>query len=349
MRILASPAFANEKVNPYNALLYREIDKISPSVNEYSHKKSWLGRYDILHFHWPDGFINQPKLLKAFQRVMILTFVVASAKAKGTKLVWTVHNIVPHDAYHAKLSQYFMRWFIKQCDGLIFMSELSKNTFFEHYQPQEELQWAIIPHGHYRTSYPPAIDKGQAKKQLGLPENKKVLLSFGMIKPYKNIDVLVDVFARANPAEYLLVIAGNPDTPQMAECLEALQATSDKVRLFLKFIPDEELSVFLSAADLVILPYKAILNSGALLLALSFNKPVIAPRIGAFTALQQELGSQWIHCYDGELQPETLISASQQLLQAERPDICPLGNYDWDRLAQATLDFYRGLLRRPTH
>lgn len=349
MRILASPAFANEKVNPYNAQLYREIDKIAPSVDEYSHKKALLGKYDVIHFHWPDGYINQPKLLKALQRMWLFASIIMLAKLKGCLIVWTVHNIVPHDVYHPRLSQRFMRWFINRCDGLIFMSEQSKQSFFTHYKTKNKLRSAIIPHGHYRNSYPAAINQTRAKRQLGLPENMQVLLSFGMIKPYKNIDTLIEVFSQSGPANYLLVIAGNPDTQQLAERLKHLKGTNDNVRLFLHFIPDEELHLFLSAADLVILPYKAILNSGALLLALSFNKPVIAPRIGAFSALQQELGPAWIHCYDDKLCAATLVNAIHHLHQAERPIICPLINYNWDRLAQATRDFYQSLLPRSTH
>ena len=387
MRILASPAFANEKVNPYNALLYRGIETvvietvvietvatetvdstiidsktiankaidrktnnskiIKPSVSEYSHKKALLGKYDIIHFHWPDGYINQHSLLKLIQRAFVFSLIILMTKLKGAKIVWTVHNIAPHDAYHPKLSRLFMDWFINRCNGLIFMSEASKTTFFNLHQPPATIQYAIIPHGHYRSSYPAAIDKAIAKTQLGLSPDKKILLFCGMIKPYKNINALIQTFSQAQLADYELVIAGNPDSLQLEKQLQQQKGNNSSIHLFLRFIPDAELHVYLSAADVVILPYKSILNSGALLLALSFNKPVIAPHIGAFVALQQELGSQWVYSYEGDLQAPTLTTALYELAKLERATICPLENYDWNKLAASTVAFYQHLFLPP--
>ena len=127
MRILASPAFSNKKVNPYNALLYSNIKAITRahtqnSVHEYSHKKAILEKFDIIHFHWPDGYINQKSMFKTLQRSILLTLILFIVKLKGSRIVWTVHNVSPHDAFHPAYSHFFMRWYSKQCDGHILMS-----------------------------------------------------------------------------------------------------------------------------------------------------------------------------------------------------------------------------------
>lgn len=347
MRILASPAFANKKINPYNALLYSNINAITRKkgvdiVQEYSHKKALLKKFDIVHFHWPDGYINQKNILKTWQRSLLLCFILLVVKLKGSKIVWTVHNVTPHDAFHPGYSKAFMSWFAKQCDGVIFMSEESKATFFNLYSCKDNIRYAIIPHGHYRNSYPSPIAQADAKSQLGLPANKRVLLFFGMIKPYKNIDALMETFNQAKMYDYVLVVAGNTDSPELKEQLIA-QSKNPHIHLFLQFIPDDKLHIYLSAADVVILPYKSILNSGALLLALSFNRPVIAPHIGAFVALQQELGRKWIYSYANELEPSALKNALRYLETQERNAACPLENYDWDKIAASTLTFYRQL------
>ena len=163
-----------------------------------------------------------------------------------------------------------------------------------------------------------------------------------MIKPYKNIESLIQNFIQADINDYVLVIAGNPGSVQLREQLQ--QYSHPDLYRFLHFIPDDQLHVFLSAADAVILPYKAILNSGALLLALSFNKPVIAPDIGAFLTLQQELGKQWIFCYRGDLTPGTLKTALGSFTEQLRPAVCPLENYEWHKIASMTLEFYQQLL-----
>jgi beta-1,4-mannosyltransferase len=356
MRILASPAFANEKVNPYNALLYRHMLAINDDgsatqtalIEDYTHKRAFFGRYDILHFHWPDGYVNKRGWLKSLQRALLFACVLLASKVKHSKIVWTVHNVQPHDAYHPGFSRRFMRWFVEQCNGFIFMSEDSKEKFLQSYQPPATAHFAIIPHGHYRESYPAAIAPAAARQRLGLPADQKVLLFAGMIKPYKNLEGLIELFNATRPQDYVLVIAGNTDSQALAERLRKLAAGNPDIYLFLQFIPDNQLHIYLSAADAVILPYKAILNSGALLLALSFNKPVIAPRLGAFSALQQELGFEWIYCYDGELSASELAHALDILPLQQRPAQCPLDNYDWQKIALQTLNFYQRLFQVQT-
>lgn len=344
MRILASPAFSNEKVNPYNALLYRELQRLGVEVGEYRHSRLFGKTADLVHFHWPDGYINQKSLAKTWLRILLLTAAVYLLKFKGSKLVWTVHNTAPHDAIRPQLSAAFMQWFTRRCDGFIFMSEANKAAFYQRYQPADSSRYAIIPHGHYRTCYPPAISQVAAKQHLGLDADKKVLLFIGMIKPYKNIDGLMQAFNEADLGDHQLVIAGKPDSTELRDELEALKGANTK--LFLRFIPDSELNVYMSAADVVILPYTAILNSGALLLALSYNRPVIAPHMGAIIDLQKNLGLQWIYGYAGDLTASCLRHALIALEHSTRDPICPLENYNWDKLAASTVDFYRQLRER---
>ena len=347
MRILAAPAFSNEKVNPYNALLYRELQKLGVDVGEYQHAKALQEQVDLVHYHWPDDYTNPKGLVKTWQRILLLAFMVCTLKLKGRKLVYTVHNTAPHDAFRPRLSKMFMNWFIRRCDGFIFMSEANKTAFYQRYQPPENIAYAIIPHGHYRNSYPPEITRTEAKQLLELNINKKVLLFVGMIKPYKNIPTLMKAFNEAQLTNYQLVIAGTPDNAELRAELETLKNVN--TRLFLRFIPDSELNVYMSAADAVILPYKAILNSGALLLALSFNRPVIAPHMGAIVDMQKSLGLQWIYGYTGDLTANNLQHALIALENSARPAECPLDDYSWDKLAASTLDFYCQLTTRPTN
>lgn len=347
MQILAAPAFINEKINPYNALLYRELQKLGVNVGEYHHTKALQDQPRLVHFHWPDGYINQPGLAKTWQRILLLSTMVCLLKIKGVKLVWTVHNTAPHDALRPRLSRSFMQWFIRRCDGFIFMSEANKAAFYQRYKPSSKSHYTIIPHGHYRSCYPAAIDKQEAKQKLGLDAHKKVLLFVGRVKPYKNIPNLLQAFNEEQREDYQLVIAGKPDSAELQAELESIKHPSN--RLFLQFIPDDELNVYMSAADIVILPYKGLLNSGALLLALSYNRPVIAPHMGAVADLQKSLGLQWIYGYEGALTASRLQHALIALENSARPAECPLDDYSWDKLAASTLDFYCQLTTRPTN
>lgn len=344
MRILASPAFSNERVNPYNAQLYRNIVAAGHTVCEYSHKRVLLEKFDIVHVHWPDGYIDQRNGFKASQRAVLLLMMMSIAKFKGAQLVWTVHNLKPHDAYHPTFSQKFLSQFLKLCNGLIFLTEEGKNNFLQDYPAKKNMAYRIIPHGHYRDSYPQAINQAQAKAELNLNPDKKVLLFMGMIKPYKNCDALIKEFGEAKLSEYVLVIAGKPDSPKYKQQLELLAKEHNNIDLRLEFIPNDQVHLYMSAADRVILPYKSILNSGALLLALSFNKPVIAPHLGAFIDLQNELGLQWIYSYLGDLNATNLHAILQQLDRIPRTSVCPLDNYDWRNIAESTIEFYKEIL-----
>lgn len=344
MRILASPAFSNERVNPYNAQLYRKIETLGHSVFEYSHKRVVQEKFDIVHVHWPDGYVDQRNPLKALQRALLLLLMMSVAKVKGARLVWTAHNLKPHDAHHPKFSQFFLTQFLKLCNGLIFLTAEGRNSFLQYYPEERDMPCAVVPHGHYRDSYPKAIDQTQAKAELGIVTDRKILLFMGMIKPYKNCDALIKEFNAAKLKDYVLVIAGKPDTPKYKRELEELAKNNEHIHLRLEFIPDNQLHLYMSAADCVILPYKSILNSGALLLALSFNKPVIAPHIGAFVDLQNELGLQWIYSYVSDLTAENLGFMLRQLDKLARPSLCPLENYDWRKLAELTIDFYEEIL-----
>lgn len=343
MKIFAAPAFSNENVNPYNALLYRELVHSGVAVEEYRHSQALSKPSDLVHFHWPDGDINRPSLAKSLLRMLLLAITLSVLKIKGTKVVWTVHNTAPHDALRPRLSHLFMQWFVRRCDGFIFMSDANRAAFYARYQVAPGVAHAIIPHGHYRSCYPKAIDSRIAKISLGLDPTKKVLLFIGMIKPYKNIDGLMHAFNHITATDYQLVIAGSADNATEALQKTLTNCTNPATTMFLRFIPDDELAIFMSAADAVVLPYKAILNSGALLLALSYNRPILAPHMGAIAELQKSLGAEWIQSYSGELTPHSLEQGLRNLAQSKRPDQCPLEDYNWDKLAAQTLEFYRRL------
>src|SRR5690606_1044256 len=273
---------------------YQEVNNIAPVVEENSHINALIKCPDILHCHWPDVYADEPSLFKALRSMLVLSFIVTLSKLKGTKIAVTVHNMTPHDSCHPRLSARFMKWFVSCCDGFIFMSKESETEFLSRYRLHRNLCAAIIPHGHYRNSYPPLPDgctdytstdnsdavTRRAKDELDIPAGKKIILSFGMIKSYKNMDRLLQAFIDASFDDYILVIAGNPEPAQLAHELNDIARGHPDIKLVLRFIPDSDVSLYHCAADIVVLPYKYMLNSGALLLALSFNKPVIAPHIG---------------------------------------------------------------------
>src|SRR5436305_14721634 len=89
-RVLAWPAFKPETGNPYNALLAGALEKRGAQVEEFTPARLLRGRYDIWHLHWPERAAN--RLL----RVAIFAVLVLVARARKTRVVWTVHNLDGH-------------------------------------------------------------------------------------------------------------------------------------------------------------------------------------------------------------------------------------------------------------
>jgi glycosyltransferase involved in cell wall biosynthesis len=270
--------------------------------------------------------------------MLILALTVLVVRLRGARLVWTAHNILPHDVRRERQARGFLHWFARRCNGLIFLSQSSMDQFFAVYPLARKPVCAIIPHGHYRPAYPTVPDRQAARRALGLPEDKTLLLYFGMIKPYKNVDRLIESFIALADDRTVLVIAGKPDSPDLAQRLAAAASGRDDIRCFFTFIEDADVPTYFSAADLVALPYEKILNSGTVLLALSFNRPVVVPRLGSLAEVQRAVGTDWVQLYDGSLE-----TALRRAIATPVPSVVDLAGFDWQGIASRTLALYRAV------
>jgi glycosyltransferase involved in cell wall biosynthesis len=104
------------------------------------------------------------------------------------------------------------------------------------------------------------------------------------------------------------------------------------------------MTTVLGAADLIVLPYDHILQSGTALLALSFDRPVLVPDRGAMSELQAEVGAEWVRTYEGDLTADTLAHAMDWAETAIRSERAPLDDREWPRLARQTEQLYRRVL-----
>ena len=128
--------------------------------------------------------------------------------------------------------------------------------------------------------------------------------------------------------------------------IERLAHQRADVRLRLEFVPDNDIAEWLAAADLVVLPYRAIENSGTALLALSADRPIVVPDAGAMRTLQRQVGEEWVHTYSGEFTDDVLAAALEwhsARPAVGRPD---LDEFDWRRIAERTAAVYRMVSRR---
>jgi glycosyltransferase involved in cell wall biosynthesis len=236
----------------------------------------------ILHLHWL-ARVLRGIASGAEGRERIRSFVAAldAARAAGGRIAWTVHNVLPHDTAFPELDLDLRRAVVERADLVHVLSAGTVEAAADQYAiPQEKV--FVLPHPSYLGAYPDDATDAEARDRYGLAADDVVFAFVGNVRPYKGLDDLLAAFEslaaspRPDGRRRRLLIAGRPlDDPSIAVLLQRAAAHPDVV-VDARRIPAEEMSIALRASDIVVLPYRASLTSGALLLALSFGRPVIA-------------------------------------------------------------------------
>lgn len=343
LRVLAWPAFINRQQNPYNALLYDSLDALGVRVVDFYPQRLLFGRYDIWHLHWPESILNLPRPWQALPLSVVFRFLLRVARFRRITIVWTAHNLRSHEGLYPQVEARLWRALLSQVDGFIALTEAGRDLALDHFPALRGRPCFVIPHGPYQAAYPDRLSRAAARARLDLPDHARVFVSLGQIRPYKNLPHLIRTFRQLPDADYRLVVAGKPATPELAE--EVIAATRDdpRVRLALDFVPEEAVQVYLRAADLAVLPYREILNSGSSILALSFALPVLVPAQGALLELQGRMGREWVHTFEGDLTPDVLRETLATVRGTHRDPHRLFASSSWELIAHQTLAAYRTL------
>jgi beta-1,4-mannosyltransferase len=346
LKIIAWPA---RGVNPYTNLLYTQLSALGAEVVNFSPLAVLRTTKAIWHLHWPERMLNQPRGSAAALRAAALLALALLARLRHTKLVWTVHNLSAHEYHHPWVESWFWPSFVRQLSGFIVLSTAGKDLAEERHPGLKGIPAFVIPHGHYRGAYPDSVSRAEARAQLGLSSDSRVATFVGHIRPYKNVPHLIRTFREICDERARLLIAGEPDGPAGHEALLNAAGADPRVLLVPALIRDEQLQIYLRAADLVVLPFSEILNSGSALLALSFDRPILVPRMGAIVELERELGPEWVLGYSGRLTPERLGAALEHG-HLRRTGRCEaLDHREWEPLAQMTWEAFHAVSRETHH
>lgn len=348
MRILAWPDRAGD-ANPYTRLLYDAVRQARPNVvvTEFSPSAVLYGSFDVWHVHWPEYATSRREGLRALVDVAAFVALVCIAKLRRIRIVWTVHNLGARAGERASL-QGALRWFFARAtDGIIVLTSEGLSRTYDRYPVLRQRPAAIIRHGHYLDAYPNSLDKHTARRRLGLPPDATVLACIGRIAPYKNVIGLVREFARYGAPDAVLLIAGEPSDQHTATELRNAAGQDPRIYLALNHVPDGEIQCVVNAADVIVLPYKDVFNSGVLFLASSFSRPALLPHCGPAAELEQALGSSWVQTYSGDIAASDLASALSASREARGPasTACALrAGFGWDRIADETLTFFESMI-----
>ncbi|HYE52997.1 MAG TPA: glycosyltransferase [Azospirillaceae bacterium] len=344
VRVLAFPKDRFRATQPFHALLAESLEAEGLEVDEYSPKRCLSGRYDVVHLHHPEKFVSQRLTLRDAVRFAVFFLTLWVQRLRGARVVWTAHNEGPHEPGHPLLEKLYWRLFLPMVDGVIHLSQ-SARAIVEARWPRLKARPAfVIPHGDFRGAYAAGLTREEARRRLGYGEGERVLAFVGNVRAYKNVPELARAFAALPDPDLRLLIAGRVHTDALKREIEA--AADPRIRLIDAFVDEADMQLYLGAADLVVLPFRRILNSGSAILALSFDRPVLVPDLGSLRELQQAVGGDWVHIYRGEMGPEVLAEALGGFLAHPRGPTAPLEALSWPAIGRSTAEAYRRVLGR---
>lgn len=294
--------------------------------------------------HWPAENIFVENKLKMLFRFFSFFAIIFISKLKRIKILWTAHNASTHDKNYPSLEKIFWRFFTKHIDGYVIMSNASKEVLVSQHPELKKKKYFLIPHGHYKDYYPNEISKQEAKIKLSIENDKIVLLFVGHIRRYKNIISLINEFTKIKDNNLVLVIAGDPEDQQMQEQIIKYSDNDNRIKLYLSEVKGEDFQIFFNSADIVILPYTNILNSGMVLLSLSFARPVLIGNYGSVPEYQKIIGENWIKIFNNKITEYILIESIDWIKKRNNDECKNIDNLSWDRIANMTLNAYKEIL-----
>jgi len=340
MKIVFTPWYGN---NPYQRLLTEALEKIGHTIIPYQPKTRQLfslinfvlknGKPDIFHLHWMHRFFIRESTLETIIVSIIFIIEIIILKLIKVKIIWTVHNIINHEKIHPRIERKVHKTLIRLYDHVIHLSNASLTIMYDldMISTKTNKKLHVVPHGHYITYYNNSVSQETARTILGINQHSIVFLCFGIIRPYKGIDILIDALDEIKDKRILILIAGRFQNILIERRLRNQCKNDERIRLFPRFIPDNDVQVFMNAADIVVLPYTDILNSGVAILAMSFAKPVMAPNIGSIPELIDEHGG-----FLFKSENNGLVYAIKQSISM---DLKSMGQYNLDKISQLSWDF----------
>ena len=343
LRVVAWPAWANRAYNPYNARLATSLEQAGVEVAEFRPDRPLAAGTDIWHLHWPDVVADTPPQAVAAAKTAAVLGLQRAARRRGTRVVWTVHNLAGHDRRHPSLHAWFWPRFLAGLDGVIALSRSGLHAARERHPALARTPGFVVPHGDYRQDYPRGMGREEARERLGIRSAAPLVLFFGRIREYKQVPQLVEAF-RALDGDAHLHVAGLPASTDLAERIGGAADGDPRVSLDLSLLTPEATEVAFAACDVVVLPYRETLNSGTAMLALSYDRPVLLPAHGAGLDLSEAMGPAWVRTFDGEITPDELGATLAWAAGTSRPAEAPMEPFAWPRIGRATAAAYRAVI-----
>jgi beta-1,4-mannosyltransferase len=276
LRIASRPGVQDELENPYFRLLYGALANYQiEHRGTFQLNNEWLRRnaadLDALHIHWPEYLWRVNKRTRPKRIVGLIRFL-RLARSLGLQRVWTVHNLPPHELQIADLAGLWL--LAREIDTFVCHSGDVASRLRRWLRPPRSSAIVLMRHGNYDGAYPPPRDPEGFARSYAVPLTKPIVTVLGLLRAYKGIDVAVRA-ARMLRNSVHLVIAGRP-FGDVSEIRREVARSAGHVTLIDDRLSDQDVSNLLHLSDVIWLPYRRVSSSGALLLALTASRGVIA-------------------------------------------------------------------------
>jgi D-inositol-3-phosphate glycosyltransferase len=304
----------------------------------------------IFHILWNNKF-------EYLDRTLLMVYY----KLRGKKIALTAHNVnqARRDSNDSILNRLTLRIQYRLADHMFVHTQKMKSELLADFGVRERAV-TVIRHP-INNAFPDTdLTPPEAKRRLGIKDSEKTILFFGRIRPYKGLEHLLAAFQQllTSHKNYRLIIASEPKKGS-EKYLEEIQQTINRIdnegRILqkIKFIPDEDIELYFKAADVLVLPYTNIFQSGVLFLGYSFGLPVVATDVGSF---KEEIieGTTGFIC--GPADPSGLAKTLEVYfasdlyrdLKNRRQEIKDYANvqHSWDAVAELTRNAYVKMLGR---
>jgi glycosyltransferase involved in cell wall biosynthesis len=317
--------YVNRSEQKKNFRSLRVLDSINPATWFRTGKLLKNGGFSLLLIsYWMPFFaLSTGKPARIYRR-------------SGGKVISIMHNVIAHENRPGDVS--LTKYFLNSSDGFVVMNENSLNDMK---QLKLDSKVKVLNHPIY-SHYSKRIDKSAARKQLGIDENKKVLLFFGFIRDYKGYDILLEALKYLDDSYYLITAGEVYGSFSKYENIINKNELREKLMLKLDYISDEAVPLYFSAADVCILPYRSATQSGITATSYHFETPLIVTDTGGLSETIEIDGSGIIA---DKTEPEVLANAIKTFFSQDRYKMVQnIKNakmkYSWQNFAKGILELY---------
>lgn len=261
------------------------------------------------------------------------------ARRQGIRVVSILDNVIPHEPHF--WDKWLIRYFVRSIDHFVAMSDSVKRDCERFLPRTTKARVMLCPHPLYDNFGQP-VPQAKAQQQLGLNPDYRYLLFFGFIRDYKGLDLLMHAFADPRLRHYRvkLIVAGEfyNNAEQYAQ-LEKQLGLEGEIVWHTQFIPNDQVRIYFSAADLIVQPYKTATQSGVTQVAYHFSKPMLVTNVGGLAEIVPHGKVGYVTPVDAKAVADALVDfcSDDNKLRFVRNIETEKKKYAWSRMTEACL------------